>query len=99
MDDQATTAYRRGQAHSDRGRFDLAHRWLARALTLATPPADAGADTAAITTRVRILMSLATAEDEVGGDGSGHLRQARDLAAALDRPALEFAVLSAVALQ
>ena len=60
---------------------------------------DATATDAAAVVRVRILMSLATAEDEVGGDGSDHLRQAGELAVALGEPGLELAAHTAAALR
>ncbi|GAA1839077.1 CHAT domain-containing protein [Microlunatus capsulatus] len=91
---QATAAHRRAQAQCDRGRFDLAHRGLLRALDLldAAPP-----DAEARAVRVRVLMTLAVVEDETRGDGGPRLADARRLAEDLDDAALGFAVHNAAA--
>lgn len=92
---QALTAHRRAQAQCDRGRFDLAHRGLLRALDLLDRVQ--GHDREVRAVRVRALMTLAVVEEETSGDGGPRLQEARRMVEDLDDAELGFAVHNAAA--
>ncbi|SDT23530.1 CHAT domain-containing protein [Friedmanniella luteola] len=92
---QAAAAHRRAQAQCDRGRFDLAHRGLLRALDLLDRSPEPAAEVRAV--RVRVLMTLAVVEEETTGDGGSRLQDARRLVEGVDDAELRFAVHNAAA--
>ena len=90
---QVVAAHQRAVSHSDHNRFDLAYRWLRRALDLLGGIADDGSPEATAA-RIRVLTSLARAEEELHGDGGAELREARRLAESLGDPVLLFTVVN-----
>jgi len=95
---QVVAAHERALGQLGRGRVDLAHRGLLHALSRLAEEEDP-ADRAAQALRIRLLMTLTTAEDELHGDGLPRLVEAQALAERLGDPALRFGVLNSAALR
>lgn len=95
---QVVAAHQRAVAQLGRGRVDLAHRGLRRALHRLGAVEQPG-DLEAQALRVRLLVSLSAAEEELHGNGLALLQEARRLTELLDEPVLRFAVANSSALR